>query len=442
MPRRARAIARDRRLFYENILRNAPLDFNNKEIQDIQTAVRQMLERVTVQINTEPESPFKISYIQPCGSMEEKSSILKAVKRPYDHNGERLTKYIEFDYLAIIDKPDDVRLEGSCPACRFGPKSILKPSLRTCVRNKVELVPLAWEDVLKQGNEFPLRDGSDDVFYSQLGRSVASLCSCFSLVFHRDNRPDLPTAFSLMCLGVKESYLSREFSFEPANTNINGCPSCTVTMDTGCLTVMPKVINDDHGCSLILLWTSYVSSLSDFDCYDTLQTTKQIKYLPIHIDFIPARKISGQQINGSNPLFLVPKRCSYCDRRCRLSDCLGEIEYFLNNVSEKHKKAYLIIKFIFQFIWWPPKYHLKVILFQHCKICTDTSEDYTTCVLRILRELLQSYENGVLMAFSGNVNLLKGIRKKDWHDERSELNSIIKRLSNFKTWTRILYAEW
>ena len=164
MPRRARAIARDRRLFYENILRNAPLDFNNKEIQDIQTAVRQMLERVTVQMNTEPESPFKISYIQPCGSMEEKSSILKAVKRPYDHNGERLTKYIEFDYLAIIDKPDDVRLEGSCPACRFGPKSILKPSSQakgtnstsflTCVRNEVELVPLACEDVLKQGNEF------------------------------------------------------------------------------------------------------------------------------------------------------------------------------------------------------------------------------------------------------------------------------------------------
>ena len=87
MPRRARAIERDRRLktFYENILRNAPLNFNNKEIQDIQIAVRQMLERITAQINTDPESPFKISYIQPCGSMEEKSSILKTDKKPYDH---------------------------------------------------------------------------------------------------------------------------------------------------------------------------------------------------------------------------------------------------------------------------------------------------------------------------------------------------------------------
>ena len=352
--------------FYENILRNAPLNFNNKEIQDIQIAVRQMLERITAQINTEPESRFKISHIQPCGSMEEKSSILKSVEEPYDYNGVRLTKYIEFDYLAIIDKPDDVRLEGSCPACH-----------------------LRLEYIRSHGYVFPLFPGSDDVFNRQLGRSTASLCSCFSLVFQHNNpylvfysdEDDVP-------------YLPTSFSFEPANHNINGCPSCTVTMDTGCLTVMPKFINGGpfDGCSLKLLWTSYVSSLSDFDCIDTLQTTKQIKYLPIHIDFIPARKISGQQINGSNPLFLVPKRCSYCNRQCRLSDCLGEIEYFLNSVSEKHRKTYLIIKFIFQFFGRPPKYHLKIILFHHCKICTDTSEDYTTCVLSILRELRQSYK--------------------------------------------------
>ena len=387
--------------FYENILRNAPLNFNNKEIQDIQIAVRQMLERITAQMNTEPESRFKISHIQPCGSMEEKSSILKSALVPYDYNGVRLTKYIEFDYLAIIDLPDDVRLEGSCPACRFGRESLLK-----------------------LGDEFPLKRGSDDVFYSQLGRSVASLCSCFSLVFPRED---------------DDSYLPTAFYFKPANPNINGCPSCTVTMDTGCLTVMPKVINEHRGCSLILLWTSYVSSLSDFDCNDTLQTTKQIQYLPIHIDFIPACKISGQQINGSNPLFLVPKRCFFCWYCCRLSDCLGEIEYFLNNVSEKHKKTYLIIKFILQFFWMLHKYHLKIILFQHCKICTDTSEDYTTCVLRILRELVQSYENGVLMAFRGNVNLLehKYDSRSDWRDQERALNTLIKQSSNFKPWTLI-----
>ena len=405
-PPLARAKAKDRRLktFYETILRNAPLDFNNKEIQDIQTAVRHMLERVTAQMNA--EWPIKISHIQPCGSMEEKSSILKTVSKPCDYNGVRLTKYIEFDYLAIIDKSDDVRLEGSCPGCRFGEESILKQG---------------------NGGKFPLGDDSDDVFNSQLGRSTASLCSCFSLVFQR-----------------VDSYLPRTFSFEPANPNINGCPSCTVTMDTGCLTVMPKVINNYlSDCSLKLLWTSYVSSLSDFDCNDTLQTTEQIKYLPIHIDFIPARKISGQQINGSNPLFLVPKTCSFCLCRRRLSDCLSEVEYFLNSVSEKHKKTYLIIKFISQFFNVLPKYHLKIILFRHCKTCTDPSEDCATCVLSILRELSQSYKNGVLMAFRGNVNLLEDILKTihvydsphDWRDQKRTLNTLIKQLSNFKTWT-------
>ena len=392
MPRRARAIARDRRLFYENILRNASLNFNNKEIQDIQTAVRHMLERVTAQMNV--ESSFKISHIQPCGSMEEKASILKS--EPHDY----ITKYIEFDYLAIIDLPDDVRLEGSCPGCHFGRESTLNQG---------------------DGDRFPL----DGVFSRQLGISTASLCSCFSLVLHSD-----------------KLYHPIPFSFEPANPNINGCPSCTVAMDTGCLTVMPKAINDSFlNCSLKLLWTSYVSSLSDFDCKDTLQTTKQIKYLPIHIDFIPARKISGQQINGSNPLFLVPKNCSSCGGKCRLSDCLSEVEYFLNNVSEKHKKTYLIIKFVFQFsIWYLSKYHLKVILFHHCKICRDTTEDYATCVLSILRELEQSYGNGVLMSFRGNVNLLENIVIRFSNYEKITLNRIIKRLSNFKTWTLLRNA--
>ena len=207
-------------------------------------------------------------------------------------------------------------------------------------------------------------------------------------------------------------------------------------METGCLTVMPKVIYDSGvRCTLILLWTSYVSSLSNFDCKDTLQTTKQIKYLPIHIDFIPAYKISGQQIKGSNPLFLVPKNCSFCNCRCRLFDCLSEVEYFLKRVSEKHKKTYLILKLISQFFWLY-NYHLKVILFHHCKICTDTSEDYATCVLSILRELVQSYANGILMAFRGNVNLLEGPYKSNWPPrEKRRLNTLIMRLSYFKTWT-------
>ena len=117
MPRRARAIRRDKRrdAFYDNILKNAQINFDNKEIQDIQKGVRTYLERLTTRMNE--GHALKISYIQPCGSMEEKSSILK-VELPYYYAETVDTKYIELDYLAILDTPDDIRLDEGCPGCR------------------------------------------------------------------------------------------------------------------------------------------------------------------------------------------------------------------------------------------------------------------------------------------------------------------------------------
>ena len=204
----------------------------------------------------------------------------------------------------------------------------------------------------------------------------------------------------------------------------DGCPRCTVDMDTGYL----KIFGDDcKDCSLLLLWTSYATSMSDFDC-DSLQATQPIKYLAVHIDFLPACKISGEQIDRSYPLFMVRKMCSYCKYISRLSDCLGEIEYFRKKVSEKHRKSYIILKFIFQFNVILHKYHLKLILFQHCETCSDTSNDYTICVLSILRELSKSYETNVLMSFLGNVNLLfDGFgRRYSLFDEEYEINELIK----------------
>ena len=120
-------------------------------------------------MNTETESPFRISHIQPCGSMEEKSSILKSESKPYDYNGVRLIKYIEFDYLAILDKPD-IKLEGSCPGCRYG-------------------------------FELPIDFDNEDVFNRQLRRSIASLCTVKPVLSgHSKQTPKLVfnTNYSLM----------------------------------------------------------------------------------------------------------------------------------------------------------------------------------------------------------------------------------------------------
>ena len=334
-------------------MRYAQIDFNNKEIQDIQTGVRTYLERLTTRMNERRR--FRISYIQPCGSMEEKSSILKENKRIFARGD--IEKYIEFDYLAIHDTPDDIRLDDSCQGCRTS---------QSCPGCRTSNGPIPkWS-----------LGAHKDFFRLALYCTAAGSCDCFS---RRTSNQ------------VLDSY------------GFDGCPRCIVDMDTGYL----QLFGDermDNDYSLLLLWTSYATSLSDFDCI-SLQAAQPIKYLAVHIDFLLACKISGEQIDRSYPLFMVPKLCSYCNGTGRLSDCLGEIEYFLKKVSEKHRKSYIILKFLSQFSLID-KYHLKLILFQHCKICSDTSEDYTICVLSILRELSKSYETNVLMSFLGNVNLL------------------------------------
>ena len=368
----------DLRKFYEYIFKNAQIDYDNKEIQDIQKGVRIYLERLTAGMSE--RQTFRISYIQPCGSMEEQSSILKEES---ENAGEDFIKYIEFDHLAVLDTPDYIRLAGGCPGCRTS---------KTFLNDDNKLF-------------YPHGLLVDECFKRELRSTAAGFCDCFSR--RRSNQ-------------VLDSY------------GFDGCPSCVVDIDTGYLQLSWDNSNHNN-YSLLLLWTSYATSLSNYNCYSLpVHAAQPIKYLPVHIDFLPAIKISGEQIDRSNPLFMVSKKCSYCEGLGRLSDCLGEIEYFRKKVSEKHKKSYIILKFISHFSQRIHKYHLKVILFHHCGTCSDTSNNYTTCVLSILRELSQSYETSVLMSFLGNVNLLEDrFGKNDWKRERAVLNEICGTLSNY-----------
>ena len=242
MAQRTRDIRRDEGLerIYENILKNAQIDYDNKEIQDIQKGVRTYLERLTTRMNE--GHALKISYIQPCGSMEEKSSILK-VEKPFNHAETDDTKYIELDYLAILDTPDDIRLDEGCPGCRTSNpwlfKNIFRPDLFV-----------------------------DKRFDRTLQFTAEGLCDCFSR--RTSNQVFMAYGF-------------------------DGCPSCIVDMDTGYLQLIGDYsVNNPY--SLLLLWTSYATSLSNYNCYSLhvpVQATQPIKYLPVHIDFLPAIKISG-----------------------------------------------------------------------------------------------------------------------------------------------------
>ena len=80
-------------LFEEVNTKMSNKDHNNPEILDIQTAVHTMLERIVTRVNQ--RGIFKITHMQPCGSMVEKTAVWKYSKRI----GER---YTEFDFLANL----------------------------------------------------------------------------------------------------------------------------------------------------------------------------------------------------------------------------------------------------------------------------------------------------------------------------------------------------
>ena len=60
---------------FKFISSKASVDYNNREMQDIQAAVCAMLSRISTRINE--RGIFNISGIQPCGSQAEKSSVWK-----------------------------------------------------------------------------------------------------------------------------------------------------------------------------------------------------------------------------------------------------------------------------------------------------------------------------------------------------------------------------
>ena len=92
--------------FFEEILKTSSVDYGDKEIEDIQTAVLELLERIVGKINE--RGLFNISRIEPCGSMAEKTTLWKTLDK--DKVKETTTeKYLEFDFLAILEKTSDIK---------------------------------------------------------------------------------------------------------------------------------------------------------------------------------------------------------------------------------------------------------------------------------------------------------------------------------------------
>ena len=143
-----------------------------------------------------------------------------------------------------------------------------------------------------------------------------------------------------------------------------------------------------------------------------------------------AMRTTKDMTHGSSvhECFVVPKRCCLCNStyEWRKSNSRFEIKYISNEMSEKHRKCYMIMKCILTFAdrWLNQinSYHIKTIAMNHSKKCSVPSDSCAKCVLKMFDELLVAYQKEQIMSFSLGVNIFDNLK-----GNKSECIAIIKK---------------
>ena len=142
--------------FFDAVLANTAIDFDSPEVEDITAAVEELLDRYTRKLN-ESNDLFQISHIQPCGSMVEKTAVWRSVRR-VENSSYMDEKYFEFDFLAVLEKSDEISLKEVCPGCW----TVDYRDETTCKNNINKSVEM------------------ENTFHCELHKSIAALCNCFT----------------------------------------------------------------------------------------------------------------------------------------------------------------------------------------------------------------------------------------------------------------------
>ena len=328
---------------FEEIVTKVSIDYNNQEIQDIQTAVHTMLRRVVTRVNE--RGIFTISCIQPCGSMAEKTAIWK-----YKTGAGEI--YTEFDFLAVLDGSPETILDHDCGVC----VEVCKlPGDLEAQMTRLD------ENIISKIKYGIMREGCDRLFWREVNSCLVSSCNCFSVEFDTN---------------VSWRHVSYEVTSKAGGLhNQYGCNKCVVEMPTGILRMNNSVSVGRGGksigivdCSMVFLWSSKTENLS---VYDQLlhEKVQPINTLLIHVDFLPALELFKpipDESGYEHDFFIVPKCCGRCWRggQWRKSSCMAEIAYIVSKMSEKHRKCYKIMKYFLSFVDKYPHikwYHVKTI---------------------------------------------------------------------------------
>ena len=382
------------------VVTKAAIDYSSQEILDIQTAVHTMLEKIVTRVNK--RGRFKISRIVPCGSMAEQTAVLK-----FNYKKEM---YTEFDFLAnLAYSPNILCRDHGCGQC-----------VKVC-----ELpVPVGAISKLQEYDDrFECRgtvSRSCHLFWREINTCLGSACQCFSVQYN-------------------DTYLSPNYSYRLAAGRESDyrCDTCVVEMPTGILRVYHPVSVGKYTsahCSLAFMWTSKANT-SPVNDHLLQEKAWQVTSLPVHVDFLPALEVlKAKPDEPTHDYFLVPKHCNVCGHffnKWRKSNCMAEIAYIVNEMSEKHRKCYKIIKYLlptvgFWFIinW----YYVKTVTLNHSRKCLDSSPGCAECVLKILTDLKHAYETETLTSFhEPGVNIFRPLTGLDLNTIK-DIEKTIERL--------------
>ena len=82
-------------------------------------------------------------------------------------------------------------------------------------------------------------------------------------------------------------------------------------------------------------------------------------------------------------------------------------------------------------------YHVKTVVFNHCKTCTDSSSSLADCVVKMFCELTDAYDKKILRSFNLQANLLNKKFATDYECTAAFFRAVIKRaclVSENDTW--------
>ena len=372
--------------FFHHITSTTPVDYTNQEIKDIQNAVSIMLERIRTRVNR--AGIFNISRIVPSGSAVEKTSLWKF------RNGNH---YLEFDFLALLNNSiKECEKQTSQKHCQ-GCIEIVNPPLELKrIRQYYSRECEFSAETLK------MRRVISNLFLIEINCCLTSSCYCLSL----------------QCVTEDGGYYKISLRPSPVEHN-HGCSECTVDMPTGTLHVNTEInihqfSSGPNKGSLIFQWISKTKSLSAPDEL-LLQKSQPISSLSIYVDFLPALeslKPTSPGAGDEHDFFIVPKSCNVSDDygdSWRKSWCMAEIHAFTQEMSDKDRRCYQIMKYLSERgrrFYTLPNYHIKTVVLRHHTTCSDTTDDCVDCVTRMFLDLRQAYTTNKLLSYQSNLNIL------------------------------------